>query len=132
MSSVNSYGSRPRPAGGVELYAWLFMRISGIVLLALALGHWFIMHVFNSVHVIDYQFVAARYLHLFWRGYDLTMLWLAMLHGTNGLRTLADDYAKPPIRGMVMKGLYVVAAFLLVVGTWVIIAFQPAAARGMM
>lgn len=120
-----TYGAHPRPAGGVELYCWLFMRGSGIVLLALALGHWFIMHVFNSVHVIDYDFVAGRYARLFWRGYDLTMLWLAMGHGMNGLRTLADDYLKPPIRGIVVKGLYASAVVFLVVGTWVIVAFKP-------
>ena len=120
-----SYGAHPKPAGGAELYAWLFMRISGIVLLALALGHWFIMHVFNSVHTIDYDFVAARYLHLFWRGYDLAMLWLAMLHGMNGLRTLVDDYLKPPIRGIVVKGLYALATCFLIVGTWVIVSFKP-------
>ena len=33
-----TYGAHPRPAGGFELAAWLFMRISGIVLLFLALG----------------------------------------------------------------------------------------------
>ena len=125
-----SYGAHPRPAGGVELYCWLFMRGSGIALLALALGHWFIMHVFNSVHVIDYDFVAGRYTRLFWRGYDLTMLWLAMGHGMNGLRTLADDYLKPPLRGRVIKGLYAAAVVLLVVGTWVIVSFQPVVAGG--
>ncbi len=123
-----TYGSRPRPTGGAELYAWIFMRISGIVLLGLALGHLFIMHVFNSVHTISYDFVVARYLHLFWRGYDLLMLWLAMIHGVNGLRTIFDDYLKPPVRGCAVKALYVVGAAFLILGTWVIIAFQPMAA----
>lgn len=119
------YGAHPRPAGGIELRAWLFMRYSGIVLLALALGHWFIMHVFNSVHVIDYDFVAGRYARLFWRGYDLTMLWLAMLHGSNGLRTLADDYLKRPWRRIVVRGIYAVAGVFLILGSWVIVAFRP-------
>lgn len=121
-----SFGAHPRPAGGAELTAWVFMRISGVALLLLALGHLFLMHVFNSVHTIDYNFVAQRYLKLFWRGYDLTMLWLAMLHGVNGLRTLADDYLKPPARGLTVKALYAVGAMSLALGTWVIIAFRPA------
>ncbi|MBI3616471.1 MAG: succinate dehydrogenase hydrophobic membrane anchor subunit [Candidatus Omnitrophica bacterium] len=121
---TTSYGSRVKPSGGIELTAWLFMRISGIVLLVLALGHLFIMHVFNSVHVIDYDFVARRYVKIFWRGYDLTMLWLAMIHGLNGMRTLVDDYLHPPARGIVVKGMYVVGGLFLILGTWVIMAFR--------
>ena len=128
---MSRHRPQPRPAGGTELYAWLFMRISGVVLLLLALGHLFIMHVFNSVHNIDYDFVAARYLGLFWRGYDLMMLRLAMIHGMNGLRTLVDDYLRPPWRGLTVKGLYAVGALFLILGTWVIIAFKPVTGRMM-
>ncbi len=130
-SSSHSHGAHPRPSGGPELAAWIFMRISGIVLLLLALGHLFIMHVFNSVHVIDYDFVARRYLQLFWRGYDLLMLWLAMIHGLNGLRTLFDDYLPERVRGVAVKGVYFVGIAFLILGTWVIIAFQPVVGKGM-
>ena len=102
------------------------MRVSGVILLILALGHWFIMHVFNSVHVIDYDFVVQRYVRWFWRSYDLTMLWLAMIHGLNGLRTLADDYLKGSWRTWAVKGMYAVGVAFLVLGSWVIVAFQPA------
>ncbi len=105
------------------------MRLSGIALLFLALGHLFIMHVFNSVHTIDYLFVAGRYARSFWRAYDLAMLWLAMLHGLNGIRTLIDDYVKPPARGIAVKGLYILGTSFLILGTWVIIAFQPSGVR---
>ena len=128
---TTSYGSRPRPSGGIELYAWLFMRISGVLLLLLALGHLFIMHVFNSVHSIDYDFVVVRYMGWFWRGYDLLMLWLAMIHGLNGLRTLADDYLRPPVRMFAVKTIYMLGIAFLLLGTWVIVAFQPAAGRMM-
>ncbi len=30
----------------------------------------------------------------FWQVWDLLMLWLAMLHGTNGMRTVINDYAE--------------------------------------
>jgi len=101
------------------------MRVSGIVLLLLALGHLFIMHVFNSVHTIDFNFVASRYRIFFWRAYDLGMLWLAMLHGGNGLRTLFDDYLRPPLRGWAVKLLYGVGILFLALGSWVIVAFKP-------
>ncbi len=126
-----SYGSRERPSDGVELYAWIFMRISGVLLLVLALGHLFIMHVFNNVHGIDYNFVVARYGRLFWRGYDLAMLWLALIHGLNGTRTILDDYLRPPVRGFAVKSLYGIGLIFLVLGTWAIIFFQPTAGRMM-
>ncbi len=129
MSS--SYGSRPRPSGGTELYAWLFMRYSGIVLVLLALGHLFIMHVFNSIHSIDFDFVAKRYVQNFWRGYDLLMLWLAMIHGLNGLRTLIDDYLKAPFKGVALKGVYLIGLAFLILGTWVILFFNPATGKVM-
>jgi succinate dehydrogenase / fumarate reductase, membrane anchor subunit len=44
-----SYGRHVKPAGGFELQAWYFMRISGLVLVFLALGHLFITHILNNV-----------------------------------------------------------------------------------
>jgi succinate dehydrogenase / fumarate reductase, membrane anchor subunit len=52
---------RERPAGGFELWSWLFMRISGIVLLFLAVGHVLIMHVVDEgVNRVDFAFVQDR------------------------------------------------------------------------
>ena len=52
MKSVKrtDWGRRTPPIGGsnFELYAWFFMRISGLFLVLLAAGHMFIMHVFND------------------------------------------------------------------------------------
>ena len=124
MAETNAYGSRSKPSGGVELYAWIFMRVSGLVLLFLALGHLFIMHVFNSIHTINYQFVSERYIHLFWRCYDGAMLWLGMIHGLYGLRSIVDDYVRPPLRGWVVKGLYLTGFIFLMLGTWVVIMFK--------
>ena len=94
-TSLTSYSS-PKPSGGVELWSWLFMRLSGLLLLGLALGHLVIMHLINNVDAIDYTFVARRYAGWVWRGYDLLMLVLAMFHGRNGVRILIDDYVHPP------------------------------------
>jgi len=119
-------GAHPRPSGGIELYAWLFMRISGLALIFLALGHLIIMHMIHTVDQIDYQFVAGRYANLFWRGYDLTMLLLAMIHGANGIRYLIDDYTRPGKRRTIwIRVLYTTTIVFAVLGTWVIAAFQP-------
>ena len=121
--------SRPRPDSGLELYTWLFMRISGVVLLFMALGHLTIMHIIYNIEVVDYDFVARRFMTPFWRTYDLVMLWLAMIHGTNGIRYLVDDYISA--RGWrlaSLASLYVVSFIILALGSLVIFTFQPVTA----
>ena len=55
-----------------EKYAWLFMRFSGIVLVFLALGHLFIMLMWqNGVYRIDFNYVAQRWASPFWQTWDL-------------------------------------------------------------
>ena len=88
----------PRRRGGMpnfEKYAWLFMRFSGVVLVFLALGHLFIMLMWqNGVYRIDFNYVAERWRSPFWQTWDLLLLWLAQLHGGNGMRTIIADYAR--------------------------------------
>ena len=120
-----------RPQGGVELWWWLFMRLSGIALLVLALGHLIIMHMIHPVEEISYEFVARRYTTAFsgWRWYDWWMLSLAMLHGVNGMRTIIDDYVEHDVwRLILLLGLFVGGTFLWGIGSIVILAFQPVVA----
>ena len=110
-----------------ELYSWLFMRISGIVLVFLVLGHLFIMNILDGgVQRINFAFVAGRWASPFWQIWDLTMLWLAMLHGTNGLRTVINDYAERDQTRFWMKMLlYVSSGFIILLGTLVLFTFDP-------
>ena len=118
--------SSPRPESGLELYAWMFMRVSGVLLLFLALGHLLIMHIIHNVDNIDFQFVAQRYATPFWRTYDLVMLWLALIHGLNGIRTLVGDYVRPKgWQAATMASLYVFGFILLALGSLTIMTFQP-------
>ena len=120
-----SGAGKPRPESGLELYAWIFMRISGIVLLLLALGHLLIMHIIHNVDNIDFQFVANRYATPFWRTYDLMLLWLAMIHGINGVRTVLVDYISG--RGWrlaSLASLFLVGFVLLTLGSIAILTFQ--------
>ena len=129
-TSLTSYSS-PKPSGGFELWSWLFMRLSGLLLLGLALGHLVIMHLINNVDAIDYAFVAGRYAGWFWRGYDLLMLVLAMFHGLNGVRILIDDYVHPPAAHRLALGaLYLIGGTFLVLGIAAIVLFQPVASAG--
>lgn len=110
-----------------ELYSWLFMRISGLALVVLVLGHLFIMNILDGgVHRINFGFVAGRWASPFWQFWDLAMLWLAQLHGGNGLRTIIDDYARRDATRFWLKMLlYVAMAVILVLGTLVIFTFDP-------
>lgn len=117
-----------RPESGLELYAWVFMRVSGVVLLFMALGHLVIMHLVNNVDIINYRFVAARYATPFWRTYDLVMLWLALIHGLNGARLSIDDYiSRRGRRVAALACLWVIGFIFLALGSLVILTFHPVA-----
>lgn len=130
MDELSESGGRPRPGSGLELYSWLFMRLSGILLLLLALGHLAIMHLLNNVEVINYAFVAARWASPLWRLYDWLLLTLALVHGSNGLRVMVDDYVRRPgLRAASLAAVYGLAAVFLLAGTAVIVFFQPVAGK---
>ncbi|MDX3195508.1 succinate dehydrogenase hydrophobic membrane anchor subunit [Streptomyces sp. MN03-5084-2B] len=119
-----------RPAArrsNFELYSWLFMRISGMALIILVLGHLLIMNILDGgVHRINWGFVAGRWASPFWQFWDLAMLWLAEIHGGNGLRVIIDDYArKDSTRFWLKILLYVSMVLILAVGTMVIFTFDP-------
>jgi succinate dehydrogenase / fumarate reductase, membrane anchor subunit len=101
---------------------WLYMRLSGLALLLLALGHFAIQHVINDVHSLNLAFVAQRWATLGWRIYDALLLILAVTHGLNGLRTVLIDYiVEPRTRRVVQWSIFVIAALITVVGTATII-----------
>lgn len=120
---------RVKPSGGYELAWWYFMRISGLLLVFLALGHLFITHIRNNVEVINYAFVADRWGNpktgVLWRLWDLTMINLAVLHGVNGLRQVLYEYiARPSRRIIAATLLWGLALGLIGIGTFAILMFQ--------
>jgi succinate dehydrogenase / fumarate reductase, membrane anchor subunit len=120
-------GGRGRPVGGFELWAWLFMRISGIVLLVLAVGHVLIMHVLDEgVDRVDFAFIQLRWASLFWKTWDWLMLVLALLHGVNGLRMILLDYVRPATVRRAVNGFFVIlGAALMALGTIIVVTFDP-------
>ncbi len=76
----------------LERYAFLFMRMSGIALLVLAVGHMMIQHVLNSSGNLTLQFVAYQWNSWGWKAYDIFLLAFAIPHGVNGLRNVLEDY----------------------------------------
>ncbi|MDP9406746.1 MAG: succinate dehydrogenase hydrophobic membrane anchor subunit [Actinomycetota bacterium] len=110
-----------------EMYAWIFMRMSGLLLIFLVLGHLLIMNVLDGgVKRINFAFVAGRWSSPFWQTWDMAQLWLAQLHGTNGLRTIINDYAvKDATRFWLKMLLYTSSILVLTLGTLVIFTFDP-------
>jgi succinate dehydrogenase / fumarate reductase, membrane anchor subunit len=113
-----------------ERYAYLFMRMSGLVLLILAVGHMMIQHVLNSSGNLTLMFVADQWNSWGWKAYDIFLLLFAIPHGVNGLRSVLDDYIHNP-RAMKVINI-VLAIFVVVTVIWAAIGislFDPEAAR---
>ena len=71
-------------------------------------------------------FVAGRWASPFWQLWDLTMLWLAGLHGGNGMRTVISDYSrKDSTRFWLKMVLYASVLLTVGLGTYVIFTFDP-------
>jgi succinate dehydrogenase / fumarate reductase membrane anchor subunit len=126
-AAIEAPRSRTRPRSNFEMYSWLFMRMSGLLLVVLVLAHLFIMNIADGgVHRVGFAFVAGRWASPFWQVYDLAMLWLAQLHGTNGLRVIINDYAQRPATRFWLKMLlYTATSLVMVLGTLVIFTFDP-------
>lgn len=124
---IASPRSRRRPSGNFEMYSWVFMRLSGVLLVVLVLGHLFVnLMLGEGIHRIDFAFVAGKWSSPFWQTWDLLMLWLAQLHGTNGLRTIINDYAeRDGTRFWLKSVLYLASIVVIVLGTLVIFTFDP-------
>ncbi len=127
IADPRSRPTRPATRVNYERYSWLFMRISGVVLVILVLGHLVIMNILDGgVHRINFAFVAGRWSSPFWQFWDLLQLWLAMLHGGNGMRTVINDYADGPrIRFWLRTTLLVATVVIVALGTLVIFTFDP-------
>jgi succinate dehydrogenase / fumarate reductase membrane anchor subunit len=113
-----------------ERYAYLFMRMSGLVLLILAVGHMMIQHVLNSSGNLTLIFVAEQWNSWGWKAYDIFLLLFAIPHGVNGLRNVLEDYIHNP--GLMKTINIILAIFVVATVIWAAIGislFDPEAAR---
>ncbi len=111
-----------------EMLSWLFMRASGVLLVILVFGHLFVnLWLGMGVKGIDFAFVAGKWASPpFWQVWDLLMLWLGLIHGGNGVRTIINDYARGPRLRLTLKALlYFAVVITIVLGTLVIFTFDP-------
>ena len=121
------YRRGPHSRSHVEKWSWLFMRASGSLLIVLIFTHLFVnLMTGDGISAIDFAFVAGKWANPLWKWWDAAMLVLAMIHGTNGMRVLVNDYARTRWMRRTLKSA-LGAAFTLVVvlGSLVIFTFDP-------
>lgn len=127
-----------RLPGRLEATLWSFMRLSGVLIVPLVLGHLAMIHLIQGVFDITggglqvvgtsavnqsgtaVEFVGARWDMLvagvaIWRLYDGLLLALVVLHGFNGLRYVVNDYAHPPLVNRALNWAIVFGAVALIV-----------------
>jgi succinate dehydrogenase / fumarate reductase membrane anchor subunit len=118
----------PRRKGlNLEKWGWVFMRGSGVLLVVLIFGHLIVNLILGEgVRQIDFAFVVGKYATPFWQWWDVIMLWLALIHGSNGMRTIVNDYVTHNgTRRVLIWALGIVAALLILLGTLVVFTFDP-------
>jgi succinate dehydrogenase / fumarate reductase membrane anchor subunit len=110
-----------------EKWGWIYMRFSGVLLVILIFGHLLINLVLgDGVKQIDFAFVGGKWSDPFWQVWDCLMLWLALIHGGNGMRTIVNDYATRALtRKILLAGILVAVVAEIVLGTLVIFTFDP-------
>ena len=113
-----------RPRVKTEIWSWYFMRISGLILLFLALLHFFMTHILNDVVDTNATFVAKRWDNPLWRLYDWALLALGLFHGMNGLRFIMNDYiVKPWKRAGTKAFVYALVGVMFAYGTLTIVTY---------
>lgn len=109
-----------------EMWGWLYMRFSGVLLVVLIFGHLLVnLFLGDGVKAIDFAFVAGKLADPFWIVYDMLLLWLALIHGANGMRTIVNDYAHGRLRIVLLVLLAGATVTLLVLGSLVLTTFDP-------
>jgi succinate dehydrogenase / fumarate reductase membrane anchor subunit len=114
-----------------ERYAWFFMRLSGLLLLVLAVFHLIYMQFIipGGVAGINYEVVVARWTDppwgLFWRTFDLLLLVFGLTHGSNGIRYIIDDTIHQDYWRILTKTILYLAYFVLIImGSSIIFSFK--------
>jgi succinate dehydrogenase / fumarate reductase membrane anchor subunit len=103
------------------------MRLTGLGLFVLVLGHYLILHVLYDPAEQHADWIAeVRWSSLFWRGYDWLMLMLVLFHAFMGMRIVVGDMTFGRVRTVLMAGLLVLAVVLFTIGTIVVLTLPVA------
>ena len=66
---------RRRAGMNVEKWGWIYMRVSGVLLLVLIFGHLFVnLMTGDGIKALDFAFVGGKWSDPFWQVWDCAML----------------------------------------------------------
>ena len=115
------------PSGNFELWSWFFMRISGLLLIFLALYHLIWWNLIVGVEHLDSDLVLDRWTNPLFRAFNIALVTFAMLHGLNGARYSIEDYVRTPSRQIAVKAVvYTIVLASLAFGIFALLTFDPA------
>jgi succinate dehydrogenase hydrophobic anchor subunit len=83
----------PRADDSSRLFTYVLLRVTGLMLSVLVLGHFAVTHFLTDVARDDSAFVARRLSSALWVAWDATMLAAAIAHGAAGVRLALTDYS---------------------------------------
>lgn len=100
-----------------HLVDYVVLRVTGIALSVLVLGHFAVTHFVTDVAQNDSAFVARRLSSGLWIAWDSVMLAAALAHGSVGVCLAIADYADERRRRMLERAIFAFAAVLFVIGS---------------
>lgn len=106
---------------------WLTIRVTGVLLSVLVLGHLLAVHVLTDVAHTTSSFVLRRWSSTLWVAWDGTMLTAALAHAAAGTWTVLCDHLRPGRRGLAAVALTVVTLSLCGLGWYTIATVVQAA-----
>lgn len=101
---------------GSNVVDYLVLRLTGVLLSVLVLGHFVVTHFVTDVAHDDSAFVSHRLSSALWVAWDAAMLAAALAHGATGVRIAVADYTSGRRRRAVSRVVFVASAFLFAVG----------------
>jgi len=117
----------PSGRGRFEVVSWFFMRISGLILIFLALYHLIWWNLVIGVEHLDSALVIERWRNPLWRLFNIGLVTFAFLHGLNGARYSIEDYVRNPGWKIAVKTIvYTIVLLALAIGVFALVTFDPA------
>lgn len=100
---------------------YILLRVSGLLLAVLVLGHFAVTHVTTDVADTGSRFIDRRWASALWLGWDGLMLATTLVHAVLGMWAVTADYAEGRRRRLVRGTLLAAAAVVLIGGMLVLV-----------
>ncbi len=97
------------------------VRVTGLALAALVLGHFALTHIVTDVADTGVDFVADRLGSALYLAWDAAMLVFAIVHGTIGVGVVIHEYTSGKLRRALHTALAALSAAMMVAGVAVLL-----------